>query len=139
MASSKHDFIVASLSRRIRQFGYKIIYLDGKKFNITSSTLHIPPRIINHRPDIIGDLAGVSFCIGEAKTESDILSLRTKNQLLDFYSLIKTNSSNMLFFGIPLKSKESFRNLLMQHELQNAKQIDILYIPEELFPDEEEI
>jgi hypothetical protein len=139
MPSEKHNFIVAAIARKVRQDNFRIIYLDGKYQDINTKKFDIPPKIINHKPDIIGVKEIIFFCIGEAKTVSDIFSERTKNQITDFFSIIRLNSGNRLIIGIPLNAKEDLRRLLFQLGLMNHKQIDVLHIPEELLPYEEEI
>jgi len=79
------------------------------------------------------------FCIGEAKTRDDIHSERTKNQITDFLSIVKLKPGNKLILGIPLTAKEDLGSLLMKLRLVNQKRIEIIYIPEELLPHEEEI
>ncbi len=139
MASEKHNFIVAAIARKIRQDGFRIIYLDGKYQDINTKKFDIPPKIINHKPDVIGEKEGIFFCVGEAKTRNDIFSERTKNQITDFFTIVRLNSGNRLVIGIPLNAKKDLENLLLKLGLANQKQIEIIYIPEELLPYEEEI
>src|SRR4030042_237508 len=139
MASEKHNFIVAAVARKIRQDGFRIIYLDGNYQDINTRKFDIPPKIINHRPDIIGEKEGIFFCVGEAKTKKDIFSQRTKNQITDFLTIIRLYSESKLIVGIPMNAKEDFEKLLLELGFTNQKQIEIIYIPEELLPYEEEI
>ena len=139
MASEKHDFIVSAIVRKIRQNGFRVIYLDGKYQDIDTEKFDIPPKIMNHKSDVIGKKEGIFFCIGEAKTKNDIFSERTKNQITDFLTVVKLNSGNRLVVGIPLNAKEDLEKLLIKLKLVNQKQIEIIYIPEELLPYEEEI
>lgn len=139
MASEKHNFIVSAIARKIRQSGFRIVYLDGQCQDIDTKKFNIPPKIINHKPDIIGEKKGMSFCIGEAKTRNDIFSERTKRQIADFFTAIRLNSENRLVIGIPLSAKEDLEKLLLKLNLVNQKQIGILYIPEELLPYEDEV
>lgn len=139
MASEKHNFIVSAIARKIRQDGFRIIYLDGKYQDISTKKFDIPPKIINHKPDVIGEKEGIFFCVGEAKTKNDLLTERTKNQIIDFLTIVRLNSGNKLIIGIPLNAKEDLEKLLIQLGLVGQKQIEIIYIPEELLPYEEEI
>lgn len=136
MASEKHDFIVSAIVRKIRQDGFKILYLDGKYQDIDSNKYSIPPKIINHKPDIVAIKEDEFFCIGEAKTTNDIFSKRTKNQIRDFLSLVRTNPQNKLFLGVPLKAKDTLHRLLLELDLHQDGQIETIYIPEGLFPSE---
>lgn len=139
MASKTHNFIVSAIVRKVRQEGFRVIYLDGEYKDIGMIKLEIPPKIIRHKPDIVGEKENKAFCIGEAKTKSDISSERTKNQITDFMSIIELDSENKLVIGIPSNTKEYLEKLLFKLGFLNHKQIEILYIPAELLPYEEEI
>lgn len=139
MASEKHDFIVSAIVRKIRQDGFRVIYLDGKYQDINTEKFDIPPKIINHKPDVIGEKDNTFFCIGEAKTKNDLLTERTKNQIIDFLAIVKLNSGNKFVIGIPLNAKEDLEKLMIELRVVNQKQIKIIYIPEELLPYEEQI
>ncbi len=139
MPSEKHDFIVSAIVRKIRQDGFRVTYLDGKYQDIDTEKFGIPPKIINHKPDVIGEKESIFFCIGEAKTKNDLLAERTKNQIIDFLTIVRLNSGNKLVIGIPLNAKENLEKLLIELGLVGQKQIEIIYIPEELLPYEEEI
>ncbi len=41
MASEKHNFIVSAIARKMRQDGFRIIYLDGEYHDETSEKLEI--------------------------------------------------------------------------------------------------
>lgn len=139
MPSEKHDFIVSAIVRKIKKEGYQIFYMEGKYQDISLTKYDIPPKIINHRPDVIAKKDDNKFCIGEAKTKSDLITPRTKKQIEDFFSLVKLNKDNKLFIGVPLGAKENLEKLLRYLSLFNRQQIEILYIPDTLLPNEEEI
>lgn len=139
MASERHNFIVSAITRKMKLGGFRIIYLDGKYQDVEMERPDIPPKIINHRPDIIGVKTGMIFCIGEAKTKGDIRSERTKNQITDFLTIVKLGPGNKLILGVPLTAKEDLKRLLLKLGFVNQEQIEIIYIPEELLPREEEI
>jgi hypothetical protein len=139
MATLQHDFIVSALARKIKLEKYSIIYLDGHYQEVCTIKPNIPPKIINHRPDIIGAREDQLFVIGEAKTKNDISSLRTKKQITDFCELISCNIGNKLILGIPLNSKNTLLRLLKRLNLISNKQIEILYVPDQLIPEENEI
>jgi len=139
VASEKHDFIVSAIVRKIRQDGFRVAYLDGKYQDIDTEKFGIPPKIINHKPDVIGEKESIFFCIGEAKTKNDLLAERTKNQIIDFLTIVRLNSGNKLVIGIPLNAKEDLEKLLIELGLVGQKQIEVIYVPEELLPYEEEI
>lgn len=139
MASEQHNFIVSAIARKIKLYGYRISYLDGKYQDIETERPDIPPKILNHRPDVIGIKKDAGFCIGEAKTKDDISSERTKKQITDFISIVKLDPGNKFIIGIPLIAKEDLDRLIRRLGFENQEQIEIIYIPEELLPCEEEI
>lgn len=139
MASEQHNFIVSAIGRKMRSIGFEIIYLDGKYQDIGTNKFDIPPKIINHKPDIVGEKGGMFFCIGEAKTENDINSNRTKNQIIDFLELVRQSPGNKLILGVPLNAKGDLEKLLIKLGLANQEQLDFVYIPETLLPNEENI
>ena len=139
MASERHNFIVSAIARKIKSNGFRILYLDGRYQDIDTIKFDIPPKIINHRPDIVAEKDDIYFCIGEAKTKNDISSKRTTNQISDFFKIVKTNSENRLIIGVPSGAKTDLEKLLFKLGIVNQKQIEIIYIPEALLPDEQEI
>jgi hypothetical protein len=139
MASNRHNFIVASIVRKIKQYGFQIIFFEGAYQDIATDKYDLPPKIISHRPDAIGEKAGKIFCIGEAKNENDIFSERTRTQIKDFFEFVKLQPENKLILGIPLNSKNDLEGLLKRFGLLNNTQIEVLYIPEQLFPYETKI
>ena len=128
MASEKHNFIVSAITRKIKSFGFKIIYLEGKYQDVNVKKFNIPPKIMNHRPDVVGEKNNKTFCIGEAKTKNDIFSKRTKNQKKNFFTLVKSNTENKLIIGIPLGAKNDLEKLLLKLEHSNQKQIIVIHI-----------
>lgn len=133
MASKKHDFIVATISRKAKDLGFNIVYLDGRYCDITITRLSIPPKILIHRPDLIGENKNGNFCIGEAKTINDLKSTRTKQQLIDFYEFVNLYPDNFLIIGIPLIAENALDQLLKSLRLSN-NQVVIIRVPEELLP-----
>ncbi len=131
MASQKHDFMVAAIARKIRSLGFSVTYVDGDYVNISQHKHPIPPRIINHRPDIIGQNDFGNFCIGEAKTLNDLRSSRTKQQLVDFSEIVNLYDGNYLILGIPLSADQVLDNLIKQFQLANNSLI-IIKIPDYL-------
>jgi hypothetical protein len=137
MASKAHNFILSSIVRKMRHHGFKLIYLEGAYQDVGTEKYEIPPKILNHRPDAIGERKNKSFCICEAKTQNDLSSLRTKNQIRDFLKIVAMNKDNKLIVGVPLNAKDKCQKLFRKLNLTDHKQVEIIYIPEELFPNEE--
>lgn len=134
MASETHDFIVSVIARAMRRNGFKIIYFHGRYQDVEIQKFKIPPRIINHKPDIIGENKEKVFCIGEAKTRNDIFTKRTQEQIKDFFGLVATNPENLLIIGTTLDSKPLLENLLSKIGILGNKQIKKIFIPEKILP-----
>jgi hypothetical protein len=131
MASQKHDFIVASISRKVRELGFDITFVDGEYVNISLIKHPIPPKIVNHKPDIIGENRIGNYCIGEAKTKNDLKSKRTKQQLIDFSEFVNLYAGNFFIIGIPLSAENELNQLIEKLNLNNQS-IIILRIPDNL-------
>jgi hypothetical protein len=136
MASRAHQFIADMVSRKMYQEGYEVVAFEGEN-SMEMVKLHIPPRILRHRPDLIG-VKDQSIAIGEAKTADDFSS-RTREQLLDF--TFKEDSQNdvnkEVYFGIPMSIEEKFRDLMGELGISNGD-ITILAIPDRLLPQDNE-
>jgi hypothetical protein len=139
LASKAHNFIVSSLVRKIRTDGFRIIYFEGKYQDVNVMSYNIPPKIINHRPDVIGEKEDKSFCIGEAKTKNDLMSSRTKKQFKDFSDLTTIGNGNKFYLGIPISASPKLRKLLDLLNLNSNKNIEVVYIPDEILKFENEI
>jgi len=139
VASKAHNFIVSAIVRKVRQEGFMVIYLDGDYKDVGMTKPEIPPKVIRHKPDVIGEREDKAFCIGEAKTKNDIFPERTKNQIIDFMEIVTLAPENRLIIGVSCNAKDDLEDLLHKLGFMNHKQIQILYIPEELLPYEEEI
>lgn len=139
MASAKHDFIVAMIARKMREIGFEIIYMEGRYKDVNKVKFEIPPTILRHRPDVVGQKGKVNFCVGEAKTERDLLSRRTSEEFSDFLSLVSTNSGNRLFIGIPSSAKGVLQDLLAKLGVIPHKQLAVIYVPDLLLPSDEKI
>ncbi len=122
----------------MRQCGFGIIYLDGNYRDVDTKKFSIPPKIINHKPDVVGEKNSDIFCIGEAKTENDIFTERTKKQIVDFFSIVQGNSENKLILGIPIRAKENLNKVLSNLRVIDSPQVDIILVPEQLLPNEED-
>jgi len=138
MASKAHQFMVMCISRKMREEGYEIIALEGDYTKISTIPFKIPPKIIRHRPDIISISENKSICIGEAKTNEDLLSKRTKEQFLDYANIINnSNGRCKLIIAIPKTGESLLKKILKNLNLEQNKQVSYLTIPEILFPRDE--
>lgn len=130
MASSRHQFMLMMVASKMRSMGFEPVAYDGDWSQINLSRLNKPFKIKNHRPDIIGVNQDGRFCIGEVKTEKDLSSKRTKNQLLDF-------SENVEFIVcFPKNSIETVSNKLDHLNIIFKKNVHLLQVPEELMPND---
>jgi hypothetical protein len=136
MASRAHNFIVDLVGLAMRKKGYTIVSSDSDISKISDLKFKSTPTLKRHRPDIIGlNRDTDKLCIGEAKTSSDLLSDRTKQQFEDFSSIItKSNDEVELIIGIPLSSEIKLTRLLQQLDLSDKKNIQILKVPDEMLP-----
>lgn len=137
VASKIHQFILALIVRKMKSEGYEIIAYDGNYSKIENMALRIPFTIIRHRPDLIGiSLDKSKICIGEAKTNSDLRSDRTKEEFVDFASIGDVIGKNIkLIIGVPKNSNLILFKIIKELKLQNNKNIEFLIVPEELFSD----
>lgn len=132
MASKAHQFIADLISRKICEQGYQVVSFDGK--NYESVKYRLPPKILRHRPDLIG-LKKDHLIIGESKTKND-LSRRTWEQINDFVSL--TNSDKVkcsLILGFPLSVLSKIEKILSNIEYKKEK-IYLLTVPDILLPND---
>lgn len=98
----------------------------------------MPPKIINHRPDVVGESENGVFCIGEAKTKNDLNSLRTKNQFIDFLSFVSINKENRLIIGIPKSAYTILNRILIDLNIKDHPQLEIISVPDLLLSKQED-
>ena len=118
--------------------GFEILFFEGNSADIGTKKFDIPPKVLYHRPDLVGGNSS-GYCIGEAKTENDIFSERTKEQIKSYLDFLILNKGNRLVLGIPIDAKRDLERLLKNLGGNNCAQVDILSVPMELLPYEEEI
>ncbi|NPE28628.1 hypothetical protein HNV12_11795 [Methanococcoides sp. SA1] len=133
MASEAHQFMLILLARKMKSLDFEPIAYDGDSYKIGTLKLKVPPTIHNHRPDIIGINIDNEFCVGEVKTENDIFSERTKQQLIDF------SKKNKFIICTTSSAQEKLVQKLNRLGLLFNKNIEMLIVPDELIPDDEEI
>lgn len=136
--SERHEFIVSALARKIRTMGFEILFFEGNSADIGTKKFDFPPKVLYHRPDLVGGNSS-GYCIGEAKTENDLFSERTKEQIESYLDFLVLNKNNKLVIGIPIDAKRDLERLLKNLGGYNSIQVDIFSVPMELLPYEEEI
>lgn len=129
MASEKHQFIMDCIIRKMRYLGYEPVCVDGKSTLVSS--LKIPPKIIRHRPDIIGVNIQNRLCIGEAKTENDVLSKRTHEQIIDYQAV-----GACTILACPQTSFTYLENFV-NRSIKETDDVILMRISNELMPNEE--
>ena len=132
MASKQHQFIIGLINRKICEYGYKIVFIDGHVSGAFEKKYKLPPKIVRHRPDVIGINDKGFVCIGEAKTQNDIINKRTREELYDFSNFVFNGQKCLLIIGIPKSSQENLVNVLVEIGIQNNDNIEILTISDEL-------
>jgi hypothetical protein len=135
VAGERHQFILGLVVKKMREEGAVIHNIDGDYPGLFGEKIPLPPQVLRHRPDAIGIKSNGQLCIGEAKTESDILSLRTYEQLQDFTSIELNGIKCDVFIGIPQSSESNFRRRLEKTGLKECDNLHVLYIPDEIIND----
>lgn len=134
MASRAHQLITGLIARKMTEKGYEVVGFDGNESIISDISLDVPPKIKRHKPDLIGvNIENKNICIGEAKTDSDLTSKRTKEQFLDFANT-KTKRGNKcdLIIGVPKSSKNKLEIILNELKLNNKSNVTFIWMPDEL-------
>lgn len=142
MASRNHQIILGLIARKIRLKGYEIVSFDGDESLISDLLLKSPFPIKKHRPDLIAvNVQENKICIGEAKTSSDLISVRTKRQFTDFASIDESNSliKCELIIGIPQSAEKKLKKLLTSLNLINKSNVTYIWMPDNLLSKSSEI
>ena len=127
--SKKHDMIVTLIAGHLQRKGFVIKFMEGNHSNVTMKKPEMPPKVKRHRPDVYA-LKGDAIGIGETKTEGDLKSEHTKNQLLDFKEVVRENTNNVLVMGIPSNAKIELIKLMRQLRITLDEQIIVIEVPE---------
>lgn len=135
MASERHQFILGLVVRKMREEGANIHNIDGDYPGLFGERILFPPQILRHRPDALGMKSNGQLCIGEAKTESDVASPRTYEQLLDFTTIELNGTKCEVFIGVPQSSEAKFKRSLERVGLKKCHNLHVLYIPDEIIND----
>lgn len=135
MASSRHQFILGLVVKRMRQDGAKIYGVDGNYPGLLGEKISMPPQIMRHRPDAIGVKPDGQISIGEAKTETDLSSSRTYEQIQDFSTMEMNGKLCEVYIGIPQAGEELFRKCIDRLGLKDCDNIHILTVPDMIIND----
>jgi hypothetical protein len=132
MASKQHQFIMGLINRKMCEYGFTVVFIDGHVSGAFNKKYELPPKIVRHRPDVIGIDARGYICIGEAKTKNDILNERTKEEFFDFSNFESNGHKCFLIIGVPKSSCDDLNRVLVGLGIQNNKNIQILSVPDEI-------
>jgi hypothetical protein len=138
MASRQHQLIAGLVSRKMREKEYVVVSFEGKGIIATDFKLKIPPKIIRHRPDILGiNYSNKRICIGEAKLRADLSTNRTKEQFIDFADVLTKDKNEVeLIIGIPKSAEYDLLALLDKLNLSNKPNVSYVWVPDELLEQE---
>jgi len=134
MASKAHDFIVALVARKVVTLGFEVVCLEGAYCCMASGPSRVPPRIIRHRPDVVGENPAGAFCVGEAKTPGDLGTRRTREELKDYAQVLALSPSSALVIGYPAESHTAVLALLAAVGLAPGRAVHLLRVPSVLLP-----
>ncbi len=135
MPTKAHQMIIGLIGRKMKKKGYDIVAFDGNEYLFNGKVLEFPPIIRRHRPDLLGyNFQTKRICIGEAKTDNDLFSRRTIEQLID-YASVKQNSTGKyveIIIGILKSSEQNLLRLLKKLSLDKNENISFIWLPDEL-------
>lgn len=134
MASKGHDFIVKMIEIKMNELDFKIVAKEEHYYNPYNAKTELPPSISNHRPDLIGYSQKDCVCIGEAKYYNDLKSLRTIEQLKDYFLLVQKSEKIHLIIGLPSSDVGSLLKIIEKNNLEINERITILQIPDAIIP-----
>jgi hypothetical protein len=127
-----HKFLVQLLIPRVVSLGYRIVASDQSYYTLGERKIPSPPAIARHRPDVLALKAETPiFCIGEAKTVGDLRSRHTRQQLVDFTSVVDSH----VIVAIPASGFHILQGVLSEEGLALGPFLECLSVPEALLPD----
>jgi hypothetical protein len=128
-----HKFLVRELVVAAQRWGYEVLAADAKYYLLDGATIHLPPKLLRHQPDIVAARkAPPHLLIGEAKTGPDLKSKRSKEQLADFASI----PGALVAITYPERSESILRGVIEDLGIQPGDMFRCIPVPEELFPDD---
>ena len=132
MAGRQHQFILGLVIKQMRQYGCEITHIDGCYRGKQREQVPLPPRVMHHRPDAIGITATGQICFGDAKTEGDIRSARTREQILDFLTVELNGTLCEVFIGVPSRAKGDTVKMLRELGITEHEHLHLISVPEEI-------
>ena len=137
-ASQTHDLIVALITRRFVDLGYKIAAIESSFDWLFGAGFQLPPAIVRHRPDVLGVRPKPPLiAIGDAKTPSDLSTRRTAEQLHDYASARTTCEDDdrcYVVIGVPKSCARRLKHIIGRIH-PPARNVEILEIPDNLLPE----
>ena len=132
MASATHQFILGLVIRSMRRYGAEIHGIHGNYPGKLGQPVPVPPEIERHKPDTLGLTLDGVLCTGDAKTESDIQSKRTAEQIADFCGFSFMGKPCEVFIGIPSSSEAALKRVLRKHGLDHCLNLHVILVPDEI-------
>lgn len=133
MPSAVHQWLVLWIARMMVRDGYVLSAFDGPApqggvWNL----LPVPPTIGGSRPDVLARKAnGTRLAFGEAKTEADLHSLHTQQQLRNFAAELGRRDA-VLYVGVPRSAAWSLDRALIRAGLMPSSRLVRLHVPDVL-------
>ena len=116
--SDEHARLVAGLTSFVRDqhggSGNLALYFDDNR-----SERERPHRIGGHLPDLYAvDVPRTFVIIGEAKTQADLITPRSRRQLASFVRYLALHDAAFLYLAVPILAKPTATTLLRELECE---------------------
>ena len=116
--SDEHAVLVSKLTTFVRErhgaAGNLALYLDDQKMGRER-----PQRISGHLPDLYAqDVPRTFVVIGEAKTQADLITPRSRRQLASFVRYLALHEAAFFYLAVPFIARPTATKLM--RELQGA-------------------
>jgi hypothetical protein len=94
------------------------------------TTSELPPRIGGFAPDVfVADVPTTFTLIGEAKTEIDLLSMRSFNQISAYLRFLRSTPAGIFVLAVPWRTSAAARDILSRIVLNNsAHQVEAILL-----------
>jgi hypothetical protein len=114
--SDEHALLVSRLTAFVREkhggAGNLALYLDDQKMGRER-----PQRIGGHLPDLYAqDVPRTFVVIGEAKTQSDLISPRSHRQLATFVRHLSLHEAAFFYLAVPFIARPTATKLMRELE-----------------------
>lgn len=120
--SAQHFLLVQKIIQHVRE-EYRALSALALVDDCSKSLFaEKPPNIFGSVPDVFGiDTPHTVTIIGEAKTDGDLNTLRSKAQIKAFYDFLSYQSGGNLILAVPPSSLASARTMLKKLSRANER------------------